>query len=90
MLKVIPRVHQLLSSRLQNITSMFGQIPDTLEDVWMSVALAEEDRARRIIDSVPTAHPFELRYDRVENVPWEQRAQVLTAAVQLDALLKPW
>ena len=84
------RVHQLLSARLQNITSMFGQIPDTLEDVWMSVALAEEDRARRIIDAVPTVHPFELRYDRVENVPWESCAQVLTAATQRDALLKPW
>ena len=84
------RVHQLLSTRLQSITSMFGQLPDTLEDVWMSVALAEEDRAHRIIDAVPTAHPFELRYDRVENVPWESCTQVLTAASQLDALLKPW
>ncbi len=84
------RVHQLLSSRLQSITSMFGQIPDILEDVWMSVALAEEDCARRIIDAVPAVHPFELRYDRIENVPWETCAQVLTATSQLDALLKPW
>lgn len=63
------RVYQLLSSRLQNITNMFGQIPDTLEDVWMSVAFAGEDRARRIIDAVSPSHPFELRYDRIENVP---------------------
>ena len=84
------RVHQLLSARLQSITSMFGQIPDTLEDVWMSVALAEEDRAHQIIDAVPTVHPFELRYDRIENVPWESCTQVLTANSQLPALLKPW
>lgn len=84
------RVHQLLSSRLQSITSMFGQLPDILEDVWMSVALAEEERALRIIDAVPPAHPFELRYDRIENVPWESCAQVLTAASQMDALRTPW
>lgn len=84
------RVHQLLSSRLQNITSMFGQLPDTLEDVWVSVALAEENRAHSIIDAVPTTHPFELRYDRVDNVPWESCAQVLSAESQLEALLKPW
>ena len=34
------RVHQLLSSRLQAITDLFGQLPDTLEDVWVEVALA--------------------------------------------------
>jgi hypothetical protein len=43
------RVHQLLSSRLQTITAMFGQLRDTLEDVWVEVALSDEERARRII-----------------------------------------
>ena len=36
------RVHQLLSERLVNIRNMFGQIPDTLEDVWVAAALRDE------------------------------------------------
>ena len=36
------RVHELLSSRLQDIHSLFGQIPDVLEDVWVAVALGEK------------------------------------------------
>ena len=35
------RVHQLLSSRLQDIYMLFGQVPDVLEDVWIDVALGE-------------------------------------------------
>ncbi len=84
------RVHQLLSSRLQNIADMFGQLPDTLEDVWVSVALADDARARRVIDAVPASHPFEIRYDRIENIPWEQCAEVLTATSQLETLRRPW
>src|SRR5437667_2503229 len=38
-------VHQLLSSRLQDIHRLFGQIPDVLEYVWIDVALGEIDRA---------------------------------------------
>ena len=84
------RVHQLLSDRLQHIADMFGQLPDTLEDVWVNVALADDVRARRIIDAVPLSHPFEMRYDRIQNVPWEECAQVLTATSQLEALRKSW
>jgi len=29
------RVHQLLSDRLQDIYTLFGQLPDVLEDVWV-------------------------------------------------------
>jgi len=32
------RVHELLSSRLEDIHGLFGQIPDILEDVWIDVA----------------------------------------------------
>jgi hypothetical protein len=28
-------VHELLSDRLEKINSIFGQIPDVLEDVWV-------------------------------------------------------
>jgi superfamily II DNA or RNA helicase len=84
------RVHQLLSTRLENIAAMFGQVPDTLEDVWVDVALAEDERAKQVIDAVVAAHPFEMRYDRIENVPWEQCSKVLEADQQLETLRRGW
>lgn len=84
------RVHQLLSERLVNIRNMFGQIPDTLEDVWVAAALRDEEEAKRIIDAVPKRHPFEMRYDRIENVDWESCSRVLDSAIQLEALRQAW
>jgi len=79
------RVHQLLSERLSNIRNMFGQIPDTLEDVWVAAALRNEEEAKRVIDAVPKRHPFEMRYDRVD---WESCSRVLDSTSQLEALRK--
>jgi len=73
-----------------NIRNMFGQIPDTLEDVWVAAALKDEDEAKRVIDAVPKRHPFEMRYDRIENVDWESCSRVLDSASQLEALRKGW
>ena len=84
------RVHQLLSARLENIRDMFGQIPDTLEDVWVHMALNEETLAKQIIDEVPPKHPFEMRYDRIENIEWEHCSEVLDKESQIEALIKGW
>ncbi len=84
------RVHQLLSERLANIRNMFGQIPDTLEDVWVAAALRDEEEAKRVIDAVPKRHPFEMRYDRIESVDWESCSRVLDSASQLEALRQGW
>ncbi|MBP9649536.1 MAG: hypothetical protein KBE00_01850, partial [Syntrophaceae bacterium] len=84
------RVHQLLSERLANIRSMFGQIPDTLEDVWVAAALRDEAEARRIIDAVPKRHPFEMRHDRIESVDWESCSRVLDSTSQLEMLKAGW
>ena len=84
------RVHQLLSERLENIRNMFGQIPDTLEDVWVAAALRDEEEAKKIINAVPKRHPFEMRYDRVENVDWESCSRVLDSMSQLELLQKGW
>jgi ERCC4-related helicase len=84
------RVHELLSERLENIRNMFGQIPDTLEDVWVAAALRNEEEAKRIIDAVPKRHPFEMRYDRIESVDWESCSRVLDSASQLEALREGW
>lgn len=84
------RVHQLLSERMVNIRNMFGQIPDTLEDVWVATALRNEEEAKRVIDAVPKRHPFEMRYDWIENVDWESCSRVLDSASQLEALREGW
>lgn len=84
------RVHDLLSARLRTISALFGQLPDTLEDVWVQVALNDEERARQIIDAVPTVHPFEMRYDRVEAVDFESCSRVLDSEPQLELLRRGW
>ncbi len=84
------RVHQLLSLRLSNIHQMFGQIPDILEDVWVEVAEGHEAQAREIINAVPERNPFEIRYDRIENVDFETCTTVLNEVERLEALGRGW
>jgi len=84
------RVHQLLSARLEAVRDLFGQIPDTLEDVWIAVAQRDDEQALQIIDAVPDTSPFELRYDRIDDVDWESCSTVLDSQAQLDVLLEGW
>ena len=84
------RVHQLLSDRLANIFSLFGQIPDVLEDVWIDVALGQVELAKQTIAAVPHRHPFEIKYRKIENLPWETCARVLGAADRKRCLSKGW
>lgn len=84
------RVHELLSDRLENIASLFGQLPDVLEDVWIAVALGEIERARQTIDTVPKEHPFRLRYHRIKSVDWESCAKILNGYDRRNALVQGW
>jgi superfamily II DNA or RNA helicase len=84
------RVHELLSERLEGIATLFGQIPDILEDVWIDIALGEVERAKRTIDAVPQKHPFELRYHTIEKVDWESCANVLDADERKRVLAQGW
>jgi hypothetical protein len=84
------RVHELLSGRLEDIYGLFGQLPDTLEDVWISVALNDEAEALRIIDQVPRQHPFAMRWDHIESVDWESCSRVLDSQAQLEVLRRGW
>ncbi|MGH8501563.1 MAG: phospholipase D-like domain-containing anti-phage protein [Gammaproteobacteria bacterium] len=84
------RVHQLLSERLENITSLFGQLPDVLEDVWIDVALGELEHARQTIDAVPEEHPYNVRYHNVTHVDWESCAQVLDSDDRKLFLSQGW
>jgi len=84
------RVHRVLSERLEDISRMFGQIPDVLEDAWIEVALGEIDQAKKIIDAVPKQHPFALKYHKVEKVDWETCADVLDNGERKEYLSKGW
>ena len=84
------RVHQLLSQRLQNISALFGQLPDTLEDVWIQVALGQLEEAKKTIDMVPEKHPFEIRYHEVKPVDWESCTQVLDDDARRQSLAQGW
>lgn len=84
------RVHELLSDRLEKINSLFGQIPDVLEDVWIDVALNKIDDAMRTIDAIPPMHPFEIRYNKLEPIDWESCAKVLDNHEKKQHLLKGW
>jgi Helicase conserved C-terminal domain len=84
------RVHQLLSERLAGIYTLFGQLPDVLEDVWIDVALGQLERAKTTIDAVPQQHPFEIKYHKMTKVPWESCTRVLNAANRKQHLSRGW
>ena len=84
------RVRELLSARQENIFRLFGQLPDTLEDVWVRVALGRIEEAKRTIDAVPEQHPFPLRYHEVRRVDWESCARVLADDAKRKALARGW
>lgn len=84
------RVHELLSTRLQAIHALFGQLPDTLEDTWVAVALRDEERARQLIDAIPQEHPFEVRYHQIKPIDWESCSRVLESETQQELLRQGW
>ncbi|HIJ86198.1 MAG TPA: helicase SNF2 [Desulfuromonadales bacterium] len=85
------RVHRVLADRLEAIHELFGQIPDTLEDVWVQVALNDEQAARQLIDRTSaTRNPFDVKYSKVEDANWETCASVLNSVSMRELLSKGW
>lgn len=85
------RVHNVLADRLQAIHNLFGQIPDTLEDVWVQVALENEEMARTLIDrTTATRNPFDVRYSKVEDSDWETCSLVIEPIALRELLTKGW
>lgn len=85
------RVHEVLSLRFKNITSVFGQLPDVLEDVWIEIANGRKEEALKIINNVPEVHPFENRYNNnVKPIQWENCAQVLDKKEKIAYFKKGW
>jgi len=41
-------------------------------------------------DAVPNESPFEIRYDRIDEVDWESCSTVLDSQAQLEVLLEGW
>lgn len=85
------RVHRVLADRLAAIHDLFGQIPDTLEDVWVQVALNDEAAARQLIDRTSaTRNPFDVKYSKVEDADWETCASVLNRVSMRELLSRGW
>ena len=84
-------MHQVLADRLEAIHGLFGQIPDTLEDVWVQVALHDEQAANQLIDrTTATRNPFDAKYSRVEDEDWETCASVLNGLSVREILSQRW
>jgi len=85
------RVHQVLSDRREAIHGLFGQIPDTLEDVWVQVAMDNERAAKQLIDqSAAAKNPFDTKYSKVEDADWETCATVLDSTRTKELLSQGW
>lgn len=87
------KVHASLSERLESIYDLFGQIPDTLQDVWVDVAVGKIEDAEKRIGQIPVKHPFELRYKADTTPPgpkWESCADVVGRAERMRALKQAW
>jgi ERCC4-related helicase len=86
------KVHKKLSSRLEGIHKLFGQIPDTLEDVWIAVARNDNAAAELKINELPQRNPFALKYE--ETIPdcgdWEKCSVVLDKGEETRELLRGW
>ena len=85
------RVHELLSSRMESIYKMFGQLPDVLEDVWVAVAVGDMEEAKKKINEIPQQHPFAMKYhNNVSAVDWESCATVLHKNDIKRKMLEQW
>ncbi len=86
------KVHRVLSERLEDIFDMFGQIPDTLEDVWIDIALNNEAQAKERINAIPAKNPFALKYESMplETEDWESCEIVLDKQDKMKQLMKGW
>lgn len=86
------KVHTKLSSRLQEIFAIFGQIPEVLEDVWIAMAQNDEQKALETINKVPKKNPFTIKYEM--EIPdcgdWEKCSIVLGRTEKLTELMRGW
>ena len=76
---------------MEAIHDLFGQIPDTLEDVWVQLALNNEQEAKLLIDrTTATRNPFDTKYSKVEDANWETCSTVLDPIAVKEQLSRGW
>ena len=88
------KVYDVLSERLKDTYDIFGSLPDTIEDDWIS---SEEELKIRMDEYIhernKAKNAFELRYsatvDPNANL-WERCERVLSRRDIVSALSKPW
>ena len=86
-------VHRRLSERLENVRTLFGQIPDTLEDVWVSEALDSEQEIEKQILKAENLHPFEVKYNQnaiSTDTAWESCFEVMNEKERRELLIGGW
>ena len=83
--------HIRQADRLEAIHGLFGQIPDTLEDVWVQVVLNDEQAANQLIDrTTATCNPFDAKYGKVVDADWETCVLVLNGFSMKELLPRRW
>ena len=89
--RVEDRVHQVLADRLEPFIVLSGEIPDTLEEVWIEVALQNEQAANQLIDRTrATRNPFDVKYSKVDQADRDTCATVLDPISVNEQLSKGW
>ena len=86
------KVHEALSERLQAVHDLFGQVPDTLSDIWIDILNEDEEKAKERIDVVMQQNPFVAKYDNIppQTDDWSACATVLSRQDAQTQLLKGW
>lgn len=86
------KVHKALSERLSDIYNMFGQIPDTLEDVWIDIATDNVEKAKERIDELPKQNPSTIKYETIppKTEDWNSCTTVLNKEDKKKQLLRGW
>lgn len=71
---------------------MFGQIPDTLEDVWIDVATNNVEQAMELINAMPHQNPFTIKCETLppETEDWDKCTKVLDKSEKMAQLLLGW
>lgn len=88
------QVYTVLSERLQDAYDLFGSLPDTIEDDWIS----DEERLRERMDSYiherqKAQNAFTVKYRATldpEANKWELCARVLSRRDIVETLTAPW
>jgi hypothetical protein len=88
------QLFQTLSSRIQEITAIFGTIPDFIVDQWVEDMLEDREWDERTLLTVIAErqeNPFTLK-ETTESLDadWDSTAEVLNEASAVRELLGGW